>query len=231
MSLHSFPAHPVGTPIWCRWRAIGSEPRWCSILAVVLLALSPAAALGQTSPSDAHRIGLIDMAYVFKNYDKFTALTESLQNEIEDSDAQAQQLISQIKQSETKLASGELQEGSPDFLNIESAILDRQTRLQTLRRQAQREFLKQEADLYKTVYLEVEDAVQRYARYYNYTLVLRFNRERVDAAENPRDVINGMNRQVIYHRSRDDLTDPILNYLNDRWRQQQAAAGSGSPAR
>jgi Skp family chaperone for outer membrane proteins len=209
-------------------RADAARVSRVAILATLLLIFSPAAGQGQEASSEAPQIGLIDMAYVFKHYEKFKGLTESLQDEIERSDAQAQALIQQIKQSEVKLASGELQEGSPDFLNIESEILDRQTQLQALRKRAQREFLKKEADIYKTVYLEVEDAVQRYARYYNYALVLRFNRERVEEAENPRDIINGMNRQVIFYRHRDDLTEPILNYLNDQWRQQQAARGSGA---
>jgi outer membrane protein len=165
-------------------------------------------------------VGLIDMAYVFKNYEKFTALTESLQKEIEQTDGQARGIVEKMKQLQGQLTSGNLQDGSPDSSKIEAELVKSKTELETFKLTAQRDFLRKEADIYKTVYLEVENAVRRYSAYYQYTLVLRFNRQKVDEAENPRDIINGMNRQVVFFRAQDDLTDPILDYLNGEWRKQ-----------
>jgi outer membrane protein len=174
------------------------------------------------------------MAYVFKNYEKFTAMTASLQKEIEQTDDQAKAHISQIKQYQEQLSSGNLQEGSPDYTKLENQLLKAQTDLETFKRMAQREFLRKEADIYKTIYLEVEDAVQRYASYYQYTLILRFNRQTVDEAEKPQDIINGMNRQVVFFRPQDDITNSILDHLNGEWRKLQSSGrtstGAGQPA-
>lgn len=198
------------------------------ITAALSLSCAVASAQQQAPP---HKIGLIDMAHVFKNYQKFTALTEALQREVESSDGQARSLIEQLQQIEKQLTSGDLQEGSPDFVRLETQMVEVQTRLQSLRQTAQREFLRKEAELYKTVYLEVEEMVRRYATHFNYTLVMRFDRKSVGEAENPRDIINGMNRQVLYYHQQDDLTDPILEVMNDVWRKQQAAGDASLPAR
>ncbi len=184
---------------------------------------SAAPSAAPAAPS-LHKVGLIDMAHIFKNYDKFKALTESLQKEIEASDADAKKMLDQLQARQQLLTSGTLAEGSPDYTKAETELLEMQTNLEAFRRKAQRDFLRKEADVYKTVYMEVEDAVTRYARYYKYTLILRFNRQTVDSAENPRDVISGMNRQVVFHRSDEDITDPILSHLNGEWQKKRSAA-------
>ncbi|MCA9079242.1 MAG: OmpH family outer membrane protein [Planctomycetaceae bacterium] len=197
-----------------------------SLAACVTVATLAFAQAPSTPPKPAvpHKVGLIDMAHIFKNYEKFTALTESLQKEIEASDNQAKQMLEALQAKQKLLTGGTLVEGSPDFAKHEAELLDMQTNLETFRRKSQRDFLRKEADVYKTVYLEVEDAVKRYAEYYQYTLVLRFNRQNVDSAENPRDIISGMNRQVVFHRADEDITDPILSHLNGEWSKRRAAS-------
>ncbi|MEZ5942213.1 MAG: OmpH family outer membrane protein [Planctomycetaceae bacterium] len=197
------------------------------IFSLALLVLASPLAMGQTPQATGgqapakHQVGLIDMAHIFKNYQKFTTLTESLQAEIQKADEQGQQMVEQIKTQQQVLTSGNLVEGSPEFTAAEAKLLEMQTAVQTFQRKNQRDFLKKEADIYKTVYLEVEDAVSRYAQYYNYTLVLRFNRQSVDSAENPREIITGMNRQVVFYRTSDDITDRILEFLNGEWQAKQ----------
>ncbi len=173
-----------------------------------------------------HQVGLIDMAHIFKNYQKFTVLTESLQAEIKATDDQAKLMVERLQTQQQVLTSGNLAEGSPEFARAEAQLLEMQSSLQAFQRKAQREFLIKEADIYKTVYLEVETAVAQYATYYHYTLVLRFNRQSVDVAENPRDIISGMNRQVVYHRTDDDITDVILNFLNADWQSKQSRSAA-----
>lgn len=186
-------------------------------------AAQPAAAT--TAPAAVpHKVGLIDMNHVFKNYKKFQAMKDSLQAEAEQVDAQMKQTVEKIKTQQGVLTSGNLKEGSPEFAKAEQQLLEMQSGLQALQRKTQRDFLQKEADMYKTVYLEVEDLVSKYARHFQYTLVMRFNRTDVEHAENPRDIVTGMNRQVVYHRAEDDLTDAILEYLNKDWEAKQRSA-------
>ena len=133
-------------------------------------------------------------------------------------------MVEEMKLIQTKMQT--LQDGSDDYIANEKKILTLQTNLESFRKVQQREFLRKEAEIYKTVYMEVQENVQRYAKHYGYTLIIRFNRQSVDAAENPQEIITSMNRQVVYYREDDDLTDPILDYLN----KQYGGAPSGGAA-
>lgn len=192
------------------------------------------AAAQQAGPTGGpHQIGLIDMAHVFKEYDKFKTLSDGLRQEVEDSDAQAKAMVTTMQQLQAQLTSGTLQEGSDEYSAIEQQLLEKQSGLDAFRKMKQREFLRKEAEIYKTVYLEVQDAVEKYAKYYKYTLIMRFNRSKVEDAENPEEIIQSMNRPVVFYRDNDDLTDPILNYLNQQYGRTagQPAPASGTTAR
>lgn len=186
-----------------------------------------AAAPAAPAAGATHQVGLIDMAFVFKNYDKFKEMTEALQGDAKAAQAKAETMIGEMKTLQTNLQ--EVKEGTPEFSKIEKNLLDRQTELETFRKMQQREFLRKEAEIYKVVYLEVQDAVQKYAKFYKYTLIMRFNRQGVDDAENPQEIINSMNRQVVYYMEQDDLTDPILKFLNDEYAKSKG--GAAAPAR
>ena len=169
-----------------------------------------------------HQIGLIDMAHVFKEYEKFKALSDGLRAEVEASDAEAKAMVEVMQQLQNELTSGTLAEGSPEYTAKEQQLVQRNAELESFRKLKQRDFLRAEADIYKTVYLEVQDAVSKYADYYDYTLIMRFNRTKVEDAENPQEIIQSMNRPVVYHRNKDDLTDPILGFLNSEYRKTAA---------
>lgn len=203
--------------------------------ATVGFAVVPAHAQGKPKPAaatpaaaaPAHQVGLIDMAHVFKNYDKFKSMTEDMQADAKAAQADAEAMVEEMKQIQTKMQS--LQEGSDDYIANETKILTLQTKLESFRKVQQREFLRKEAEIYKTVYMEVQENVQRYAKHYGYTLIIRFNRQSVDSAENPQEIITSMNRQVVYYRDQDDLTDPILDFLNKQY--GEASGGAAAPAR
>ena len=188
--------------------------------------------IGQDAPATApaagpHQVGLIDMAQVFKEYEKFKTLSDGLRAEVEASDEEAKAKIEELQTIQAQLTSGTLTEGSAEYTALEQSLVTKSAELETFRKMKQRDFLRSEADIYKTVYLEVQDAVQKYARYYKYTLIMRFNRDKVEDAENPQEIIQSMNRPVVFHRAEDDLTDPILNFLNGEYRK---TAGRTAPA-
>ncbi len=190
----------------------------CALAVAMLASLFVASETiqGQSTSADAkpHQVGLIDMAYVFKEYDKFKALREELQSEIERSDAQAKAMIEEMQQLQQQAQSGQLKQDSPEFKQIEQAMIQKQADLESFRKVQQRDFLRKESEIYKQVYLETQKAVQLYAQHFNYTLIMRFNRAKVEEAENPQAVLQSMNRQVVFNRGQDDITQPVLDYLN-----------------
>jgi Skp family chaperone for outer membrane proteins len=158
-----------------------------------------------------HKVGLIDMAHVFKNYKKFEVLREELKEEIASSEAKAKGMQEEL--GEMQKAMKGMAEGGSDYTKAEQIIVKKAAEFETFRRAASRDFLKKESQIYLQVYNETSDAVKKYATHYKYTLVIRFNREELDT-ENPQNLLQGMNRQVVYHQAEDDITPSVLEFLN-----------------
>ncbi|MBM82975.1 MAG: outer membrane chaperone Skp [Planctomycetaceae bacterium] len=174
-----------------------------------------------TTTKIPHKVGLVDMAKVFKEYDKFSALREDLKKEIQKSDEQAKAMALQIKKIQAEIKG--FSQGSPDYAKREAELAKLSAELQAFSKVAQRDFLRKESQIYRTVYMEAVDVIGKYADYYNFTLIMRFNGEKIDT-DDPQKLIQGLNRQVVYHRPQDDITVPIIEYLNQRYRKANPSA-------
>lgn len=179
--------------------------------------------------SQPHKIALIDMAYVFKNYEKFNVLREDLKKEVMASEELAKQKAEELKKLQQEMKT--FQEGSPEFVAREKKFTTLAAEFETFRKATQREFIKKESQIYHTVYMDVADMVKRYAEHpqFNYTLVMRFNREELDT-ENAQKLIEGMNRQVVYYKEEDDITDAVTDALNRKFRSTAGTSQGASKA-
>lgn len=183
---------------------------------------APAAAASNTP----HKVGLIDMAHVFKNYKKFEALRDELKEEIGASEEKAKLMQGELAEMQKEMK--KLTEGGPEFTKAEQIIVKKAAEFETFRRAASRDFLKKESQIYLQVYNETSDAVERYAKHYKYTLIIRFNREELDT-ENPQNLLQGMNRQVVYHQAEDDITPSVLEFLNRSYAKATTAPAATPP--
>jgi outer membrane protein len=206
---------------------------WASavvLLAGVLTLTNNAWSQGEKAPAAQstapHKVGLIDMAHVFKNYKKFEVLREDLKQEISASEEQAKAMQAELQQMQGNMKG--LTEGSKEYSKAEQEIVKKAAEFEGFRRTASREFLKKESQIYLQVYNETSEAVKKYADFYKYTLVIRFNREELDT-ENPQNLLQGMNRQVVYHRGEDDITVSVLDYLNRRYTPATPTATKPAP--
>ena len=159
------------------------------------------------------------MAEVFKEYKKFKALRDDLKVDIQASDRKAKSLAAEAKLVQDKLKSGAIKQDSAEHKRLEDQLIRLQSEFNTFKAQVQRDFMRKESQIYKTVYLEVADATKKYAEYFGYTLVLRFNSKSISEADGPKGILGSMNKQVIYSRPGNDITDPIVKYLNDVYDQ------------
>ena len=173
-----------------------------------------------------HKIGLIDMAEVFKNYKKFEALREDLKSEIEATDRKAKAMAAEAQKLQNEMKKSPFKEGTPEFKRMEDRLIQMQADFNSFKAQAQRDFMRKESQIYKTVYLEASDAVAKYAEFFKYTLILRFNRKSLVDADSSKGILNSMNKQVIYHRPEDDITDSVVDYLNKLYARAQGGTSS-----
>jgi outer membrane protein len=188
---------------------------------VAAQATKPAAGAAAGASTAPHKVALIDMAYVFKNYEKFNNLREDLKAEVSQGEETAKKMAESLKTLQAKMKS--FQESSPEYTQYEKELAKQSADFEAFRRAAQRDFLKKESQIYHTVYMDTADMVAKYATHFNYTLVIRFNREELDT-ENAQKLIEGMNRQVVFHRPEDDITDPVTDALNRQFKGAGAAA-------
>jgi outer membrane protein len=180
----------------------------------------PAAA--QPAASNApHKVALIDMAYVFKTYEKFNNLRDDLKVEVQQGEETAKAKAEALKNLQAKMKT--FQESSPEYTQTEQQLAKASAEFESFRRAAQRDFLKKESQIYHTVYMDVSDMVRKYAEHFNYTLVIRFNREDLEI-DNPQKLIEGMNRQVVFFREEDDITDAVTDALNIQFKKQAGGA-------
>lgn len=175
-----------------------------------------------------HKVGLIDMAHVFKNYKKFESLREELKLEISKSEEEAKTMQKEIAEGQQQMK--QFTEGSPEYTKLEKALVQKAADFENFRRQMSRTFLKRESQIYLQVYNEVSLMVEKYAKHFDYTLIMRFNREDLDT-ENPQALLQGMNRQVVYYRADDDITKPVLDSLNRKFNPDGVTNPTPKPPR
>jgi Skp family chaperone for outer membrane proteins len=166
------------------------------------------------APEAPHKVGLIDMAEVFKGYEKFTQMTDALKEEVQATGTQMQAVQKEMQTFADEMK--DLKKDSPRYIELERKILDGQAQLQLLKTNTQRDLARKEARIYKTVYTEVQAAVAKYAQYYNYTLIIRYSSEEINEDDEPQVVIHKLNRLVVYRRGEDDITRSVVSYLNKK---------------
>jgi len=171
----------------------------------------------ETKPS---RSAVIDMEYVFKNYKKFDDELNNLRSEVAAAEQQMQAQLQQLQALNEQFKS--LKTDSPDYKKKEQELAAKAADLEAARQVLKRDFARKEAALYREIYLEVTDAVQRYAKYYKYNLVMRHSRSELADIGNPQMAMRSMNRQVIYIAPEDDISDAVLEYLNKKYKPAAA---------
>ncbi|WP_437202306.1 OmpH family outer membrane protein [Planctomicrobium sp. SH664] len=201
-----------------------------SLLTAALVAAGLSVAPTHVSAQEASKsaaaspvVGVIDLAYIFKNYDRFKDQTASLEAAAKDAEGQMKAFMEKGQKLQQQAAT--FQQGSAEFNKIEGEMIELKSQMEGFKQKEQREIVRKQAEVYKQIYVEVQDAVNKYAKYYDYKLIIRFNRAEVADSSNPQAIMQTMNRQVVYYQDQDDITEPILKYLNEsyRTRKDQAA--------
>lgn len=203
-----------------------------ALLAAVILTTGVAKA--QTNaPKTGHRIGLIDMAHVFQEYEKFKSLRDSMKVEIERSDAELKLKAERFQKLQTELKKHQI--GSPSYEQFEKQILEQKGDIEAFRAATTRKLARRESEMFKTIYNDVTAAVKLYAEYAKYDAVMRYNRKSIEETANPQEAVTTMNKTFIYTKKENDITDTVLDYLNKQYGKSGGtparAAGSSQPVR
>jgi Skp family chaperone for outer membrane proteins len=168
-----------------------------------------------------HKVGLIDMAFLFSKYEKFDVLRNDLKAEIETADASLKARLEKIKGLQAEMK--DLTPNSEEFIKREKQITDTAASAEGERKNLQRKFMREETKIYQQVYKETLDAVNKYAAIKGYTLIIRYSRDEAAEGDDPQKVMQSLQRQVVFNRPQDDITEKVLAYLNNTYKTARTA--------
>jgi len=183
------------------------------VLAVVFSTVSATNAQQQNSAganSSRFNMAVVDVSYVFKNYQSFRTSMDSMKKEMEAVESELKSEKDQVHAHEEKRKL--YNPGTPDYKKLDEEIARKKAEFNLKAGRIRKDFLEREAKVYYQTYLQVNDIVKYYAQQHNIGLVLRFNGDAVDP--NRREsVLQAINNPIV-HQNGIDITPDIIALLN-----------------
>jgi len=176
-------------------------------------ARSPAAGAvpkAAAAPPNGTNVAVIDIAFIFKNNNRFNAEMKALQAEATTIEAWMQGRDKELQAMKEGLK--DLKQGTPDFQKREEKLASEGTQFQLDVRRRQQEMVQREAGLYYDAYMELEKIVALFAQRNRIGIVLKYNRDTMKR-DDRRSVMEALARPVIY-QSQLDISNMILSEIN-----------------
>ena len=138
--------------------------RLASLLVAAMLLAGPtstAFAQGTAASSIPHKVALIDISRVLKEYKKVDALRSEIKAEIAKSETQRTAMVKQMKTIKDKLNSPNIQQGSPKAVELEKQGLKVEAEFNSFKKAERTRILRREAQLLKTIHGEIKGVLER----------------------------------------------------------------------
>jgi Skp family chaperone for outer membrane proteins len=177
-------------------------------------------------PVGPSRIAFIDLGEILRTYKKSADVREEVKAFGEASSAKLGQMINEGRELEKPLVDGTLERDTPEFAEREAKVKQMAKRAQTEKSIADAQLKQQQARVMIAVYRDVIDAVQQFAEQNRYDLVLKIDREALEA-KSFRTIQQTMAQPIIRRDDRDDLTDEVIAWLNKSY---ETAGGAARPS-
>jgi Skp family chaperone for outer membrane proteins len=180
------------------------------------LAVLLAGALYAQSPHPAganatkYSVAVVDVTYLFENYQKFRATNESMKKEMQAIDADVKADREKIVQTEQQRNS--YTAGSAEYKKMDEDLARMMAEYQLKTQKLQKDFMERQAKVHYQAYLEIVEAINYYAKRQSIGMVLRFNSKPVDANRRE-DILRDINKHVVM-QDQIDITPDVLAVLN-----------------
>jgi len=175
-----------------------------------------------------HGVAVVDISYIFKNHQRFTAAMKMMQEEmkaIEEKLKVARDQITKLEEERNRL-----NVGTDQYRQLDDQLARKMADFNLEMGRIRKDFLDREAKEYYKTYLEIVGVVGEYTKQRNIGLVIRFNGEPVDPNRRE-EVLREINKPVVF-QYRIDITPDVLALLNrDAQRVGTQPGGSMVPPR
>lgn len=162
--------------------------------------------------ANASTVALLDVSYIFKHHAPFVERLAELKSEVQEADAAVRARQQEIEEARAQLAV--LEVGSAAHTSMTKEIASARAQLTADIEVQKQTFLRKEAGIYLEVYEEIEAACEAYSLPRGIGAIVRFSEEPANRNE-PNSVLARMNRPIVWHHGRLDITRAILELMND----------------
>ena len=183
------------------------------LAASIAVAQQPAAQTAAATPARP-TIALVDVGFILKNHPTMKSEIERIETDMKKADeefaAKRDQIIKQMEALRQQFT-----EGTPDYERQEKSIAEADTNFRLELVKKRKEFDEARAGVIFKVYNDLNSLVKYYCENTGASLVMRVNRETMDPKK-PETVQMVMAQEVLYFQPNADITDWVLQGLNQR---------------
>lgn len=183
----------------------------------------PAAGGPQQPAPSVRPVGTIDIGYILQNHPTLKSKMDTLKNRMKTADEEMQaKREAIIKQMEQLRA--QYNEGTPEYDRAEKQIAEQDTefRLELVKRR--KEFENAQAEILFEIHGQITQLLKYYCDNTGTQVVLQISRQPVDPKK-PETIEMAMSQNVLYHDSRIDVTNWVMEAL-----QKQLGSSNAAPA-
>ena len=185
-----------------------------ALILALLLPAAPGAPGAEASPAAPRPgpVAVIDVQAVLNGHAQFKRVQAELKADV----ARAEERIKTEQEEIRKLAEGlkGLLPGTRDYLDLQADVNKRAEELKTRVELQKAEFLQREARAFHDVYREIVAEVGKYAAENGIEVVLRTSV--LEKAETPQQILQDINKQVVWFAPGRDITPAILERVNGK---------------
>lgn len=179
----------------------------------ILAAFSLAnAAFAQQVPQTAACV--VDMSEIFKSHPNFESQMANLRRQAEQLQTEIQQQTAALNQEAEQLKMIDV--GSPEYKQRETQLAKKTADHEIARRDKLRDLVSREARLHFNTYYEVNVLIASFCDQNGVQLILRHARPAVDE-KNPETIMQWVNSDIVWVQPRFDITDNIIEQLNQKY--------------
>ncbi|HEY1065590.1 MAG TPA: OmpH family outer membrane protein [Pirellulales bacterium] len=171
-------------------------------------------------------VAVIDLQFVFKNHYRFQGEIEQMKKDVEGRETALKAQRDALRAKKEGLSQYVV--GSPDYRKLEGELAQEEANLMVQVQIQKKEFLEREAKIYFNAFNEIEGIVRLIAERNNIAMVIRFSRDDLKSAD-PQQVMQELNRVVLYTNPQIDLTDIVVGQLNKGIQPPPAPVGPTGP--
>jgi Skp family chaperone for outer membrane proteins len=162
------------------------------------------------------KIAVVDMNQILEQYKKAEAHLAEVKDAVEARNAKLQELSVKGKDLMKELQESSFDPSSKDYKDRETKLFQIDSYAKSYRSSAEKEIQRENLKVVVELNNEIQDVVKLFCEKNGFTHVVRVDND-ARTLSDPAHAVRVVNQDVLFHRAQDDITVPVLTYLNKRY--------------